>query len=325
MNTESPSGHRQDHPDASPADTKDDTGRTSRLAMRRALRREISGTIGLVADEDAFRAMQRYDSFTFDTFAAYLSAMEDLLTARASQGAHTDVVLFDPQEYAEFCTDTGRDPDLPASRARFTAEVAAAGTGIPYDGQSVSDLRADLITAMENQASSEYASEVLARLGDCAICNEDLGKEAFARAATLLRRVLDAAPKGDHHLVCSVVAGPRALRSSLNTDTDTDEDGTVALDETEATGLINVLALGLVTPHTAGLIVRTRTEGTADRAYGWRLDERGAITALTASEVFDAYCTAPHPDGWIGPDTDDTEYCTAPDLAPEDPKFRPHR
>ena len=38
---------------------------TDHRTLRRVLRREIAGTIGLLTDEHDFRAMRRYRSFTF--------------------------------------------------------------------------------------------------------------------------------------------------------------------------------------------------------------------------------------------------------------------
>jgi hypothetical protein len=78
--------------------------------MRRALRCEIAGIIGLLTDEHDFRAMRRYRSFSFEDYEPYLQAMEALLRSRADQGSYTTVALFDSEEYAEFCADTGLKP-----------------------------------------------------------------------------------------------------------------------------------------------------------------------------------------------------------------------
>ena len=113
---------------------------TDQRTMRRVLHREIAGTIGLLTDEHDFRAMRRYRSFTFDDHTTYLRQVETLLKTRASEGSHTTVALFDPQEYAEFCADTGLDPDVPSSRTRYTAELATTGPSLPYEGQPLTDL-----------------------------------------------------------------------------------------------------------------------------------------------------------------------------------------
>src|SRR3954463_6593800 len=118
---------------------------TDHRTTRRTLSREIAGTIGLLADEHDFRAMRRYRSFTFDDHLTYLEQVEALLRTRASQGSHTTLALFDPEEYAAFCVDTGLAPDASSSRSRFTAELAATGPAIPYEGQALTDLVPALI------------------------------------------------------------------------------------------------------------------------------------------------------------------------------------
>lgn len=218
---------------------------TDHQTMRRVLRREIAGTIGLLTDEHDFRSMRRYRSFTFDDHTLYLQQVEALLKTRASQGTHTAVALFDPQEYADYCADTGLEPDIPSSRTRFTAELAATGPTIPYDGRPLTELLPDLIDEAVRQATWEYASTLLARLGACASCGEDIGRAAFARASDLLVRILDTAHPGNRHLVCSVTATPETLVSVLHADINA--DGTTQLDEAEALEFATVLALGLAT------------------------------------------------------------------------------
>ncbi len=191
-------------------------------ATRRALSREIAGTIGLLTDEHDFRAMRRYRSFAFDDHTAYLLQVEALLKTRASQGTHTAVALFDPEEYAEFCTAAGLDPDAPASRGRFTAELAANGPTVPYDGRPLTELLPVLVDEAVRQATWEYTATLLARLGTCATCGEDLGRAAFTRASHLLRRVLETAPPGNRHLVCSVSGAPETLVAVLHADDEID-------------------------------------------------------------------------------------------------------
>ncbi|MBZ9639788.1 hypothetical protein [Streptomyces sp. PSKA30] len=285
---------------------------TDHQPMRRVLRREIAGTIGLLTDEHDFRAMRRYRSFTFDDHKTYLQEVESLLRTRASQGSHTTVALFDPREYAEFCAEQGLDPDIPASRTRFTAELAATGPTVPYEGQTLTDLVPVLVDEAVRQATWEYASTLLARLGACATCGEDLGRAAFARATNLLVRILDTAPPGNRHLVCSVSATPETLVAVLHAD---DADGTTRLDEAEALEFSTVLALGIATQTPGGLVMRTTTPGTADRIYGWRLRGDG-LEPLSAGEVFDAYCTDVESGDLIAPESG-VDYCEPPDLGPD--------
>ncbi|MEV5546821.1 hypothetical protein AB0L35_11950 [Streptomyces sp. NPDC052309] len=283
--------------------------------MRRVLRREIAGTIGLLTDEHDFRAMRRYRSFTFDDYTTYFRQVEAVLRARASQGTHTTVALFDPEDYAEFCSTTGLDPDAPASRTRFTAQLAATGPTVPYEGQPLADLLPALVDEAVRQATWEYASMLLARLGTCAGCGEDLGRAAYIRASHLLVRILDTAPPGDHHLVCSVSGPPETLVSVLHAD---ENDGDPPrLDEAEALEFTSVLALGLATDVPGGLVMRTTAPGSPDRVYGWRLRGYG-LEPLTAGEVFDAYCTDAESGDLISPESN-VDYCEPPDLGDENP------
>ncbi|WP_030677709.1 hypothetical protein [Streptomyces cellulosae] len=283
---------------------------TDHQTMRRVLRREIAGTIGLLTDEHDFRAMRRYRTFTFDDHATYLKQVEDLLKSRAAQGSHTTVALFDPQEYAEFCAEAGLDPDIPSSRTRFTAELAGTGPTIPYDGRPLTELVPALVDEAVRQATWEYASTLLAHLGSCASCGEDIGRGAFLRASRLLVRILDTADPGNRHLVCSVTGTPEALVSVLHADEN--PDGATQLDEAEALEFTTVLALGLATHSPGGLVMRTSAPGAPDRVYGWRLRGEG-LEPLTAGEVFDAYCTDIDSGDLISPESD-VDYCAPPDL-----------
>ncbi len=287
---------------------------TDSRTMRRVLAREIAGTIGLLTDEHDFRAMRRYRSFTFDDHATYLKQMEALLRTRALQGSHTTVALFDPEEYAEFCEQKGLNPDIPSTRTRFTAHVALTGPTLPYEGQPLADLLASLVDEAVRQATWEYATTLLARLGACTSCGEDIGRAAFARASDLLVRILDTAPPGDRHFVCSVTGPPETLVAALHA---TDTGSELELDETEALEFTTVLALGLATESPGGLVIRASAPGTPDRVYGWRLRAYG-LEPLTAGEVFDAYCTDVDSGDLISPESN-VDYCAPPDLEDEKP------
>ncbi|KUL32864.1 hypothetical protein [Streptomyces regalis] len=286
---------------------------TDHQTMRRVLRREIAGTIGLLTDEHDFRAMRRYRSFTFDDHKIYLQQMEALLRTRASQGSHTTIALFDPEEYAEFCAEMGLDPDIPSSRTRFTAELATTGPTVPYQGQPLADLVPALVDEAVRQATWEYASTLLARLGACATCGEDIGRAGFTRASNLLVRILDTAQPGNRHLVCSVTGTPEPLTAVLHADEDA--QGATHLDEAELLEFTTVLALGLATKSPGGLVMRTSAPDTSDQIYGWRL--RGdRLEPLTAGEVFDAYCTDIESGDLISPESG-VDYCMPPDLGGE--------
>ncbi|MBN0047650.1 hypothetical protein JS756_26785 [Streptomyces actuosus] len=287
---------------------------TEHRPARRVLRREMAGTIGLLTDEHDFRAMLRYRSFTFDDHTAYLREMEAFLRTRAAQGGHTAVALFDPQEYVDFCADEGLDPDAATSRSRFTARLATTGPTLPYEGQPLTELVPALVGEAVRRGTQEYASALLARLGTCATCGEDLGRAAFARAAALLLRILDTAAPGSRHLVVSVTGPAGALVSVLHADTDT--GGSTRLVGTEALEFTTVLALGLGARTPGGLVMRTSAPGSPDRVYGWRL--RGdALQPLSAGEVFDAYCTDAESGDLISPESG-VDYCQPPDLGEHD-------
>ncbi|MGW0822813.1 hypothetical protein [Streptomyces sp. NPDC002845] len=293
---------------------------TEHQTMRRVLRREIAGTIGLLTDEQDFTAMRRYRTFTFDDHTTYLKQVEALLRTLASQGSHTTVALFDPEEYVEFCTETGLEPDAATSRTRFTAELAATGASLPYEGQPLTELVPQLIHEAVRQATWQYATTLLAGIGTCASCGEDIGRAAFVRASHLLTRILDTAGPGERHLVCSVSAAPEPLIAALWAEED--PEGTTRLDETEALEFTTVLALGVATQRPGGLVMRTSTPDTTDRVYGWRL--RGEVLEpLTAGEVFDAYCTDMESGDLISPESG-VDYCVPPDLGEDGPATGGH-
>ncbi|MEU5048082.1 hypothetical protein, partial [Streptomyces griseorubiginosus] len=208
---------------------------------------------------------------------------------------------------------TWSGPDIPSSRTRFTAELATTGPTLPYEGQPLAQLLPALVDEAVRQATWEYASTLLARLGSCGSCGEDIGRAAFTRASHLLVRILDTAQPGEHHLVCSVTGTPETLVSVLHSDEKS--DGAVQLDEAEALEFTTVLALGIATESPGGLVMRTCAPGTTDRVYGWRLRGDG-LEPLTAGEVFDAYCTDIESGDLISPESD-VDYCVPPDLGPE--------
>ncbi|MFI8087087.1 hypothetical protein ACIF9R_02070 [Streptomyces sp. NPDC086080] len=292
---------------------------TDHRTLRRVLRREITGTIGVLTDEHDFRAMRRYRSFVFDDHTIYLQQMEAVLRTRALQGGHTTVALFDPADYADFCERTGLDPDSRTSRNRFTAELASTGPTVPYDGRPLADLLPTLVDEAVRQATWEYATTLLARLGACVSCGEDLGRAAFTRASHLLVRILDTAPPGERHLVCSVAGAPETLVAVLHAD---DLSGHMELDKSEALEFTTVLAVGLATASPGGLVMRTSTPGTPDRVQGWRVRAYG-LEPLTAGEVFDAYCTDAESGDLIAPESN-VDYCEPPDLGEEGGPSRAH-
>ncbi|TLQ47122.1 hypothetical protein [Streptomyces marianii] len=261
----------------------------SRRARHRALRRDVPATVGLLVDDQDFAAMRRYPTFAFDDHPDYLRHAEGLLKTLSAQGGHTAVALFDPEEFADYCRDTGLDPDSSASRSRYTAEVASTGATVAYTGQPLDELVPLLLDRTARQTTWEYATSLLAALGTCADCGEDAGRSAFDRASRLLIDLLDGAGPGTHHLVCSVPAEKgQQLLAVLHTTRPA--DAPAVLDSSEAAEFATVLAVGIALDSPGGVVLRTSTAEAPDRLHGWRL-HGGRLVALTEAEVFSAYCT----------------------------------
>lgn len=256
---------------------------------RRLLSREVTGTVAVLADERDFAAMQRYRSFPFfENHATYLQQMQGLLRTRTARGTHTSVALFDPSGYEAYCAEQRLDPDTPASRNRYTAEIAAAGTTVAYEGQPILRLLPRLVDEATQQATWEYASDLLARSGGCTSCGEDAGQAAFTRATRALRRIIEAVGRGRHHLVCTV-PGPGRCPLVGVLDVDADACGTVALGEADALVFCTVVAAGLTVERPGAIVLRTLAGG-AETVCGWGMTD-GGLRPLTEGEVFAAYCT----------------------------------
>ncbi|WP_436735945.1 hypothetical protein [Streptomyces sp. BBFR102] len=278
---------------------------TTHPTPRQLLRREIAGTLGLLASAADFAAMRRYRTFLFDDHHSYLQQAEALLRSLAAQGRTTSVVLFDPAEFARFCAQEGLDPDTTDSRTRYTAEAAALGPCVLHEGEPLPELLRTLVAESLRQATWEYASELLEELGDCARCAVPLAHHAHRRAGHLLRAALDTTDPGHHQLVCSLTTAGRTLLAALHADTRT--SGEALLDHGESADFTTLLACALALPAPAGLVMRSRVEGRPEEVRGWRLRE-GRAQPLTAAEVFDAYCTDPVSGDPVAPEPG-VEYC----------------
>ncbi|MFG2600007.1 hypothetical protein [Streptomyces sp. NPDC048462] len=292
-------------------------GRTG-TTMRRSLRREAPSTIGLLTDEQDFAAMRHYATFTFDDHSVYLQQVEGLLKALTAQGVHTTVALFDPEEYAQFCAESDIVADSPASRSRFTAEIAGIGATVTYTGQPLAGLIPLLVSRSVRRATWEYGTMLLAGLGECADCGQDVGRAAFDRASHLLLRVLESAGPGTHHLVCSTPTENEQLLAALHTDRDA--TGPARLDSAEGAEFVTVLAVGIALERRGGVVLRTSAAGAPDRVHGWRL-ARGGLVPLTAGEVFSAYCTDADTGDPVSPESG-VEYCAGFDIGADEPE--PH-
>ncbi|MEU8529401.1 MULTISPECIES: hypothetical protein [Streptomyces] len=286
-------------------------------SLRRTLRRETARTVGLLVDTEDFATMgSRYPGFAFDDHPAYLHQVESLLKALAAEGGHTTVGLFDPEEYADYCTDTGLDPDSPASRSRYTAEMIATGARVAYTGQPMSELVPILVDTAVRQATQEYAGLLLADAGECAECGKHIGRAAYTRAVLLLQRLLEAAGPGTHHLVCSIPAADETLLAVLHTETRAAQPVPLAAGGPGAE-FVTVLAAGIALQGPGGLVLRTLRPGARDRLHGWRLDH-GSLQPLTEAEVFNAYCTDAETGEPLAPEPH-VDYRAGFDVSPETP------
>ncbi|MFD3487680.1 hypothetical protein [Streptomyces sp. NPDC058665] len=266
------------------------TGTSGRARSElRALRREVPRTVGLLADERDFAAMRGYRTFTFDDHRKYLRRVDGLLRSLATEGAHTSVALFDPEEFAEYCAEAGHDPDTVIARGRFTARIAASGGAVvPYTGQPVGQLVPQLVNTAVRRATWEYAAMVLADLGECADCGVDIGRASFDRASRLLTHLIERAGPGTHHLVCSVPAPDEQLLAALQVMRP--DTGPARLDTSESAEFVTVLAAGIALDSPGGVVLRTTRPDAPDRLHGWRLRGSG-LAPLSEGQVFSAYCT----------------------------------
>lgn len=256
--------------------------RLTPATARRALRREIPGTLALRTAGDDFHAMRAYTTFAFDDHPAYLRHAHALLRSLTAHGTHVDVVRFDPARYAAWCAESGREPDDPDTRTRYVADVAATGAAVPFAGQPLDDLVEGVDLAADRHATWTHAADALAATGRADAC--------FDRACTALTRLFDAAGPGEHHLVCSVPLDDAPLIAVLHAHRA--PDGTVDVAEADALTLATLLAAGMATGTPGGLVLRTGdgTPDAPDHVRGWTLRDQW-LHPLTEAQVFAAYCT----------------------------------
>ena len=286
-----------------------------RPARRAALWRETAGTLAVVADEAGFARMRRYPTFRFTDHAGYLRQAEAQLRLLAARHGHAGVALFDPEDFAAFCGREGIEPDSPASRARYTAELAARGATVPYRGQPIGSLLPELLAERLRRETWEAGTALLAAAGSCPACGAPMPRCAFRRGAALFTAVLGLLGPGKHRLVCSLLARVGPLTAAVRIEVG--PDGTRRLAEPKALVVCTVLAAALATGDPGGLVLRSAPpagppgapggpgqdgrdgapgEGRAGRdgagaeVCGWSL-QRGRVRPLAEAEVFSAYCT----------------------------------
>ncbi|MFB6984580.1 hypothetical protein [Streptomyces sp. NPDC056304] len=278
-----------------------------------SLRREVAGTVALLVDKEDFTAMQQHVSFAHDDYSRYLDHIDDLLKTLTAEGGHITVALFDPEDYADYCHQTGLEPDYPSSRARYTADRAATGPRVTYRGQRLPDLISTLIDTAVRHATHTYATMLLAEGCEGPDYNQDRAGIALGHTSHLLHRLLDAAGPGTHHLVCSVTVDHEQLTATLHAARDI--TGATVLGTDESTQFCTVLAVGIALGSPGGIVLRTTTPSAPDQLHGWRL-EAGHLHPLTEAEVFSAYCTDAQTGEPLAPEPH-VDYCAGFPLTPD--------
>ena len=158
---------------------------------------------------------------------------------------------------------------------------------------------------------------LLADLGECADCGQDIGRAAFDRASHLLMRTLETAGPGTHHLVCSTPTENEQLLAVLHTERGT--TGPAHLDSARRRRVRHRPRRR----HRPRKSRRTRApyqqpRDARDRVHGWRLT-RGSLVPLTAGEVFSAYCTDADTGDPVSPESG-VEYCAGFDIGADEPE-----
>ncbi len=290
-----------------------DTTRTGSTTLRRALRREVPSTVGLLADAHDFAAMRRYRSFTFDDHTTYLSR------DRAPPA--------DPRHQRR---PHHRRPLRPARTTPPTAPRRASTPTLPAQPVHRRDRRHRRPRHLHRPALSTsssprwstpppatppcaYATALLAGAGPCAECGQDIGRAAYDQATRAVLRLLDRAGPGRHHLVCSLPAGEDHLLAALHTTRGAAPP--TSLDSADATEFLTVLAAGLARRSPGGLVLRTTAPGSPTASTA------GASTAAASSpspKRRSSTPTAPTPTRETLPPEPGVTYWPGFDLAPDD-------
>lgn len=290
-NTRRTSGRSRDHSRGRSPDRSRDRSRgaaAGRVSRRRALRRESPTVVALLAGEREFAAMSHYRGFPCEDHPQYLRQVDGLLRSLASQGLFVTVTLFDPDEYVEYCSDTGQDPHTPATRARYTADITTGGPGVPYSGQPVRQLIAELGHEADRRLAWDRATEVLTAAEGRTEDGRDFAQAAFERASHALMGLIEVAGTGTHHVVCSVPLDGTPLLAVLTSDRDV--SGRIHFVEADALVFCTVLAAAAVSESPGGIVLRSTGADGRDEVRGWALRD-GWPQPLTEAEVFNAYCT----------------------------------
>ena len=133
-------------------------------AMRRVLRREVAGTVGLLADEHDFAAMRALPQLHLRRPHAPTSDRSKPCSGPSPPRATTPPSPSStPRSTPSSAPRPASTRTPPTSRSRFTAELAATRRHRPLHGQPLDELVPDLIDEAVRQATWEYATTLLAR------------------------------------------------------------------------------------------------------------------------------------------------------------------
>ena len=260
--------------------------------MRRTLRREVPSTVGLLADEQDFAAMRRYRIFAFDDHTRLSAADGGAAAGRSRPRASTPPSPSSTRRSTRSTARTpGSTPDTPASRSRYTAEVAVRGRHRRLRPASPSTT-----SYPTPRRRGRPAGHLGVRHG-CSSPRSATAPTAGRTSAappstappTLLMRLLEAAGPGIHHLVCSarrrheqlLAVAPRRARRRRGRPTSR---------RPRALVFGTVLAVGIALDSPGGRRAAHQRPGRPDRVHGWACATADSYP-LTAGEVFNAYCT----------------------------------
>ncbi|SFD08570.1 hypothetical protein [Streptomyces aidingensis] len=294
--------------------TRKPAGPVRPVTSARDFTRETVRTVAVLADEASFARMHQYAAFRHESHPDYLRRLERHLRRLLRNGGYTQVALFDPEEYAEFCTVRELDPGHAASRARYAGEIATAGPAVRYRGQPLARLLPELVAVRDRQQLWSQCRELLLGAGSCPGCGTPHADCGVRRAAAGLAAVLAGTGPGAHHLVCTVLADSGPLSAAMHAERDA--RGSTALPEPDTMLLSMVLAVALATGRAGGLVLREAGSG-GEAVLGWATED-GWLRPLSEAEIFAAYCTDPHSGEPVPPEPGIT-YRAAPPLPPPPP------
>lgn len=266
-----------------------DRAAPTRTANLRRARKDVGQVVALLATPDDFDLMrERYRSFRFTDYDAYLSEMQALLDSLA-RNSGVYATLLDPDAFATFCAAEDLEPDSPTSRARYAVGNAIQDMALPYTSEDVMDVIEDLTEVFERRSHSKRAVQLIGAGSP----GELHPRVLVDRAAWAIEAVLNGLGTGRHHLVCSVTDGPAGpLVATLHAHRG--EDGQPHLPEEETLTFTILVAAGLREDGNAGVVARTTggEDEPGERVRAWSIRD-GWLRPLAVAEVFSAYCTDP--------------------------------